>query len=117
MSGWLAHRTGITQAVVVTACWFAAPFVFGWPTSAAVFWYLALCTFISFATQFTLAYQNRKAEATLELALRNMTDLMRLTVALAKEIQGEQAEILAELEDLAPPGDSPLVDQAPLGGA
>ena len=102
VAGWLAHPSGVFQALATTAVWFATPPLFHWSWSAAVFWYLGYCTFISFATQFTLAYQNRKAETALELALRNMTDLMRLVVALAEEIKHEQEELAAEVEDLFP---------------
>ena len=86
VAAWLAHPTGIAQALVTTAGWFAAPFAFHWPWHSVIFWYLGYCTFISFATQFTIAYQNQKAEAALELTLRNMTDMMRLDIALAEQI-------------------------------
>lgn len=84
---WLAHPTGIFQALGTTALWFATPPVFHWSWHAAVFWYLGYCTFISFATQFTLAYQNNKAQVALDLSLRNMTDMMRLDIALAKKVE------------------------------
>lgn len=86
----------------------------GWSSNAAVFWYLGFCTFVSFATQFTLAYQNRRSEAALEQALRNMTDLMRLMVAIAREIKGEQQDILEAVEDLVPDLASPHMGEAPL---
>lgn len=102
VAAWLAHPTGIVQALTVTTIWFSAPFALHVSFTTAIFWYLAYCTFISFATQFTLAYQNRKSEAALELTLRNLTDMMRLLVALAEEIrhgQDEQDEQLIELEE------------------
>jgi low affinity Fe/Cu permease len=89
---WLSHPTGFAQAVVGTLLFFV-PAVFGWPVTAALFWYFGLCTFVSFATQFTLAYQNKKAEL-------HMLNTMRLLVALAEEIREQQARQQAELEDI-----------------
>lgn len=94
---WLAHPTGILQALLITGVWFAAPFI-GWQEHAAIFWYLAFCTFISFATQFTIAFQNQKAELALEQTLRNITDLMRLDVTLAERIE-DALEALDESVD------------------
>ena len=82
----MAHPTGVVQALATTCLWFSAPLALGWSENTAVFWYLAYCTFISFATQFTLAYQNRRAEAALEQTLRNLTDLMKLDVAMAEQV-------------------------------
>lgn len=82
---WLSHPSGITQAIITTAIWFSVPWYFNWPFQTAIFWYLAYCTFISYATQFTLAYQNKKAEL-------HMLNTMRLLVALAEEVKLEQVE-------------------------
>lgn len=127
---WLAHPTGILQSLLITSAFFASGLVFG--EKSVLFWYLAYCTFVSFATQFTIAYQNRKAEQVLEMALRNMTDLMGLVVALTKEIKGEQSEqaealdqieaivsdldpdeILSRLRGIAGGVDTPLAPEAP----
>lgn len=70
------------------------PTIFGWSESAAVFWYLAYCTFISYATQFTLAYQNKKAEL-------HMLNMMRLLVAFAEEAKREQDEQGRDLDEIA----------------
>ena len=78
----------------------ATPLVFGWKTMVVVFWYLAYCTFISYATQFTLAYQNRKAERHGELVLRNMTDTMRLLVAMAEDAKRERDEQGEQLDEI-----------------
>ena len=94
VAAWLAHPTGVLQALGTTVIWLATPFL-GWSWHDAVFWYLGYCTFISFATQFTLAYQNRKAEAAQELTLRNMVDLMNLNVTLARKID----EALVRLDE------------------
>jgi hypothetical protein len=69
VAAWLAHPTGIFQALTTTALWFSIPLLAGWAWMAAVFWYLAYCTFVSFATQFTIAYQNAKAQQALNEAL------------------------------------------------
>ena len=63
-----------------------------------VFWYLAYCTFISFATQFTLAYQNQRAQSALDLSLRNMTDMMKLDIVLAEKVN-QALERLEEATD------------------
>lgn len=88
---WLSHPTGIAQAIVTTSIWFSIPRIFHWPESAAVFWYLAYCTFISYATQFTLAYQNKKAET-------HMLNLMKLQVAMAEQFAVQQDEQSEDLE-------------------
>ena len=108
---WLAHPTGIFQALAISAAWFAAPLVFGISWMGAIYWYLAWCTFISFATQFTLAYQNKKSEDQNEMILKNMTDTMKLVLAVAREVRGEldenQAELLARLSAQEPPKAAP----------
>lgn len=91
---WLSHPTGIFQAITTTAIWFSVPTIFGWSESAAVFWYLAYCTFISYATQFTLAYQNKKAEV-------HTLNMMRLLVAFAEEAKREQDEQGRDLDEIA----------------
>lgn len=91
---WLSHPTGIFQAITTTAIWFSVPRIFHWSENAAVFWYLAYCTFISYATQFTLAYQNKKAEL-------HMLNMMRLLVAFAEEAKREQAEQGKDLDEIA----------------
>ena len=91
---WLSHPTGIFQAITTTAIWFSVPRLLHWTESSAVFWYLAYCTFISYATQFTLAYQNKKAEL-------HMLNMMRLLVAFAEEAKREQAEQGKDLDEIA----------------
>lgn len=90
---WLSHPTGIFQSVVISAAWFSTPWIFQWKENSVIFWYLAYCTFISYATQFTLAYQNKKAEL-------HMLNTMRLLVALAEEAKSEQVEIGRELDEI-----------------
>lgn len=100
------------QAAVVTGLWVLA---IEHGLDPHGFWFLFVATLISFITQFTIAFQNEQASHTLDLALRNQADTMRLLVALTQEIRGEQEEILAELEDLAAGGDPPPVDETQLG--
>lgn len=95
---WLAHPSGIAQALFVTVLWFASPFLLHWTYTTAIFWYLAYCTFISFATQFTLAYQNHKAEIVLKQTLDNQSDMMRLAVAMAHSDQGRTEALAAHAE-------------------
>lgn len=90
---WLSHPSGISQAIVTTAVWFSVPWFFHWSFQTAVFWYLAYCTFISYATQFTLAYQNKKAEL-------HMLNTMRLLVALSEEVKNEQEEQGGQLDEI-----------------
>ena len=100
MAAWLAHPTGIFQALLTTAAWFSTPFALGWREQSAVFWYLAYCTFVSFATQFTLAYQNRKAERALTLSLRNQADTMKLLLELAKRDEETGARLAAAVAEM-----------------
>lgn len=76
---------------------FFVPIVFGWRLRDALFYYLAFATFVSFQTQFTLAYQNRKKELRDELMLRNLVDTMRLLVAMSEK----QEDQLDEIHDAA----------------
>lgn len=105
VAAWLAHPTGIFQSLAITAVWLSSPVVFGWTEHTAQWWYLAFCTFVSFATQFTIAFQGRKNELAAAMQLENQAAQMRLLLALTKEIQGDQEEILDELERLVPPVD------------
>lgn len=61
------------------------------------FWFLFVATLVSFVTQFTLAYQNEQARRADELTLRNQADMMRLLVALAKEIHDDQEALIEKL--------------------
>ena len=90
---WLSHPSGIFQAIITTAIWFSIPHIFHWSENRAVFWYLAYCTFISYATQFTLAYQNKKAEI-------HMLNMMRLLVAFAEDARKEQVEQGDQLDEI-----------------
>ena len=94
VAAWLSHPTGIVQAIATTAAWFAVAFGIGGHSQTAVFWYLAYCTFISYATQFTLAYQNRLSE-------RHNLNQMRLLVALAEEIRANQKAQGAQLDEIS----------------
>ena len=98
VAGWLAHPSGVLQALTTTAAWLAVPIAFHWRLTTAIFWYLAYCTFISFATQFTLAYQNQKAERALALTLRNQADTMRLLLQLAERDVHTGEELQAQVE-------------------
>jgi len=96
---WLSHPTGVAQAFITTLIWFSIPFLVGFSETTAIFWYLAYCTFISYATQFTLAYQNKKAEL-------HMLNLLKLLVAMAEEDKIDRfrqgvllGEIQADLEE------------------
>lgn len=74
---WLAHPTGIMQAVSTTFAWATIPWLLGWSETSAIFWYLAFCTFISYATQFTIGYQNEQADRKLNEALGTLLQLAR----------------------------------------
>jgi len=100
VAAWLAHPTGIAQALVTTGIWFSMPAVFHWSFQTAIFWYLAYCTFISFATQFTLAYQNHKAERALVMSLKNQADTMRLLLELAQRDEQTGANLAAAVTEM-----------------
>ncbi len=91
---WLSHPTGVLQGLLTTAAWFSIPWFFHWSFAAVVFWYLAYCTFVSYETQFTLAYQNKKAEL-------HMLNMMRLLVAFAEEAKREQDEQGRDHDEIA----------------
>jgi hypothetical protein len=99
----LAHRAGLLWFNVFTLAWFAVPALIGvfvnWHV-ALVFelvvflpGYLDVVTWFSGATQFTIAFQNSKAQTALDETLETLLQLARNDVAAAGAIVA-QAEAI-----------------------
>lgn len=104
----LAHKAGFVAFNVFTVVWFGAAFTLplelGDKVAAALLLalagYLDIVTWFSSATQFTLAYEARKAREAAERTDAQQAQMMQNQLHLMQFILDGQAKIQAEIEDM-----------------